>query len=248
MLRELREAEGRRTHRAFLVEGSRLVGEAVDSGWPLITALFDEERARTDAVLAALVKRIPGASPATARAVKHAAETVSPQGIVAAARLPDQDAKVHHGDPLILVIDGVADPGNAGTLLRSAVGSGVRHVLATKGTVDLFSPKVVRAGMGAHFRLSLDTNLDWEKVVELAGRHRTFVVAMMRGDTPYYSYDWRSRSALVIGSEATGPSDAAVAAAATQVAIPIEPALESLNAAVAGSVILFEAKRQRDGA
>ena len=246
MLRDLHEAAGRREHAAFLLEGTRLVAEAVTASWPLLAALYDLEKAEEDKHLSSLVERMPGALPATARAIKHASDTITPQGIVAAARIPDPPVEVGTDELLVLVMDGVSDPGNAGTLLRSALAAGVRTVLTCVGSADMFAPKVVRAGMGAHFHLRLGGNLSWEEILSRLGKGRELVVAEGGANVPYSDFDWRRPATIVIGSEAHGPSPEARRLASAAISIPLEPEVESLNAAVAGSVILFEAKRQRD--
>lgn len=245
-MRELHTAAGRSEHGAFLIEGIRLVAEAVAASWPLLTVLYDSRKAEEDRQLSSLVGQIPGALPASSRAIKHASDTVTPQGIIAEARLPAPAGVVDLAEPLVLVLDELADPGNAGTLLRSALASGVRTVLARKGTVDLFSPKVVRSGMGAHFRLRLGTDLSLQDLIRLLGEGRTTVVAEAGANLLYYRYDWRRPSALIIGGEAHGPSLESRQAASAVISIPLQGGVESLNAAVAGSVIMFEAKRQRD--
>jgi len=246
MLRELHTHEGRIEHGAFLIEGVRLVAEALATSWSLLAVLYDPERARADSQLASLVAAIPGSMPASPRAIRHASDTVTPQGIVAAARMPTFSGAIDPTEPLVLVMDGIADPGNAGTMLRSALASGVRTVLATRGSVDLFAPKVVRSGMGAHFRLNLATELGWPRISELLGPGRALVVAQARASLAYYRYNWLDRAALIVGSEAHGPSTDSLQQATAHVAIPLEAGVESLNAAVAASVILFEAKRQRE--
>ncbi|MGI5835200.1 MAG: TrmH family RNA methyltransferase [Chloroflexota bacterium] len=245
-MKELHTAAGRREHGAFLIEGTRLVAEAVAASWPLKTVLYDSRKAEEDERLGSLVRQIPGALPASTKAIKQASDTVTPQGIVAEAGLPAPAEQVDPAEPLVLILDGLADPGNAGTLLRSALASGIRTVLTHKNTVDLFSPKVVRGGMGAHFRLKLGTDLSWQEIVSLLGDGRATVVAEAGGDFLYYDYNWRRPSALIIGGEAYGPSNEARQGASARISIPLDGGVESLNAAVAGSVILFEAKRQRD--
>ena len=244
MLRDLHTREGRKEHGAFLIEGTRLVAEAVEASWPLLAALYDPDR--LEGPLASLVERIPTAAPASAKAIKHASDTMTPQGIVAAAALVPFTGAADPAEPLVLVLDGIADPGNAGTLLRSALAAGVRTVLSGPDTVDLFAPKVVRGGMGAHFHLSLGSQLDWDSIAAAVGEGRKMVVAEATADLPYYRFDWRRPSALIIGSEAHGPSAPALRLASARVSIPLSSGVESLNAAVAGSVILFEAKRQRE--
>lgn len=244
--RKLRDAPGRRARGAFLLEGIRLVSEALAADWPIETALYERDRAAEDAALRVLVEHIRGAIPASRRAIEHAADTVNPQGIVAAAQLPRARVSIPDGERLVLVLDGVADPGNAGTLLRSALAAGLRTVLASRGSVDLFSPKVVRSAMGAHFHLALGQELSWNRIRDRLGPDRVIVLAEAGADTRYYEYDWLRPSALVVGSEARGAGEAAAKAAGHRVCVPAGPRVESLNAAVAGSVILFEARRQWD--
>jgi len=245
-IRDLHTAAGRREQGEFLIEGYRLVMEAVAASCTIGAALYDTERARSDEQLRSLVERIPNALPASSRAIKHASDTVTPQGIVATARMPVPLDAIDPTEPIVLILDGLADPGNAGTLLRSALASGVRTVLGLKGTVDLFSPKVVRAGVGAHFHLGLRGDITWEEMGSLVGSGRTLAVAEARGETPHYRFDWHRPTGLIVGGEAHGPSAEALRRASTRLSIPLVGGVESLNAAIAGSVILFEAKRQRD--
>ncbi|HEX9016070.1 MAG TPA: RNA methyltransferase, partial [Chloroflexota bacterium] len=131
-------------------------------------------------------------------------------------------------------------------LLRSAAGAGVRVVLVSRGSTDPFAPKVVRGAMGAHFRLRIAADLAWAEIVRIVGSKLDIVLAESDASTPYYERDWLKPAAIVIGSEAHGPSDDAIRAASSAVSIPLQGGVESLNAAIAGSVIMFEAKRQRE--
>ena len=178
--------------------------------------------------------------PVHASIMKSLSDTVSPQGIVAvmAAR-----AISPRGDSLLLVVDSVQDPGNLGTLLRSAEAAGVDRVLLGPGTVDAFSPKVVRAGAGAHFRLPID-RLTWPEI-GAALRGKRIRLAEEGSATAYYDADWRSPSALVVSNEGGGPSGEARRLASERIAVPMVGGTESLNVAVAASIILFEAARQR---
>jgi TrmH family RNA methyltransferase len=144
-----------------------------------------------------------------------------------------------------LVLDGLRDPGNLGTILRTADAAGVQAVFLAPGTVDAYNPKVVRAAMGAHFHVPL-VAAGW---TALAGRLRglSLWLAEARQGLAYDQVDWRQPSALIIGAEAAGPGDAARRLAPKQVSIPMPGQAESLNAAVAAGIILFEAARQRAG-
>lgn len=143
------------------------------------------------------------------------------------------------------MLDGIQDPGNVGTLLRSAEAAGVGLVLCGPGSADAYSPKVLRAAMGAHFNLPLRADLDWDEIgAELAASAPIYAAAA-GASMPYYAADWKQPAALIIGSEARGVGPEGLALATHQISIPMAGRAESLNAGVAGSIILFEALRQR---
>jgi TrmH family RNA methyltransferase len=143
------------------------------------------------------------------------------------------------------VVDAVQDPGNLGTLLRSAEAVGVAQVLCARGTVDAYSPKVVRAAMGAHLRLAIEQDLSWDEIGAQLTSVDHIYAAEAGARMPYYAADWRQPSALIIGNEAHGLSEEARSHATKLISIPMRGRAESLNAGVAGSIILFEALRQR---
>jgi TrmH family RNA methyltransferase len=235
----------RRRERLFVLEGVRLVADALEHGGTLDLALYaPDQLGQTDAgrELREKLASLPRAYAATSQVVAAASDTLHPQGVVALARWP----QVEPGTPgLVLVLDAIQDPGNLGTLLRSAEAVGVAEVLCASGTVDVYSPKVVRAAMGAHFRLAVEQDLGWEAVGERLFAIDHVYAADADATMPYYAADWRQPSALIIGNEAHGLSDAARSLATKTIGIPMRGRVESLNAAVAGSVILFEALRQR---
>jgi TrmH family RNA methyltransferase len=141
------------------------------------------------------------------------------------------------------VADGLADPGNLGTLLRTALAAGAEAAFLTGQTVDPYNPKVVRGAMGAHFHLPIRGLAPGEVPVALEGLQ--IWIAEAGQGLSYSEVDWRPPSALVVGSEAEGPGEAIRNLDARHTHIPISPAAESLNAAVAAAVILFEIARQR---
>ena len=235
----------RRRERLFVLEGVRLVADALEHGGTLDLALYAPDQLDQTAAgreLRARLEQLPHGYAATAQVVASASDTVHPQGVVALARWP----AVGPGRPgLILVLDAIQDPGNLGTLLRSAEAIGVAEVLCAAGTVDAYSPKVVRAAMGAHFHLAMEQDLGWEAVGERLALVDHVYAADAEAAMPYFAADWRQPSALIVGNEAHGLSEAARSIATRTIAIPMRGRAESLNAAVAGSVILFEALRQR---
>jgi len=235
----------RRRERLFVIEGVRLVEEALRSGVALSNLLYaPEQLASTERgqALLARVETLHGAAAATPEVIAAASDTVTPQGIVAAASWPELTAQQ---GGIQLVLDAVQDPGNVGTLLRTAEATDVVEVFCIVGTADVYGPKVVRAAMGSHFRLPLRQDLNWDELDLLLGPADQVYITDAAGRMPYYAADWRQSSILIVGNEANGVSAAARERATKQLSIPMAGAVESLNAAIAGSVILFEAARQR---
>ncbi|MFZ1752275.1 MAG: RNA methyltransferase [Caldilineaceae bacterium] len=245
LARKLQRRRSREQAGLCLLEGLRLVADAFGAGVDF-DAVFVTPRlvdqSDVASLLADMEKRGIPLFSVNESLLADLSDTVTPQGIVAISHTPT--LAVPANASLLLVLDGVGDPGNAGTLLRSGAASGVDLVLFGPRSVDPFSPKVLRAGMGAHFRVPVRVCATWEVVADYIGPGWRRYVADAGGKTPYDGVDWRLPSALIVGSEAHGPSDAANTDALA-IGIPMQAATESLNAAVAGSVILFEAARQR---
>ena len=144
---------------------------------------------------------------------------------------------------LVVILDSLSDPGNLGTLMRASLAAGADGLLLTPGSVDPFSPKVIRSGMGAHFKLPFQI-ADWAEISILA-QNLTLLLADMDSGASMWDTDLTVPVGIILGSEAHGPGAEARRLANQAVHIPIHPAVESLNAAVAGAVLLFEASRQR---
>ena len=169
------------------------------------------------------------------------ADTETPPGVLAVVAQPTRPWPAQ--PRLLLVLDGVRDPGNLGTLIRSAVASGVEGILLGPGCVDAYNPKVVRSSMGALLRVPPHT-ADWPTIATRVADTAVYV-ADGAGAIPYTAVDWTRPATLIVGGEAHGASPAARQLAHQPIAIPMHNGVESLNAAVAGSIILFEAVRQR---
>ena len=243
--------QARRAARAFVVEGVRAVEEALDGGALPSLVLYDSAALSSTPRGAALQERIvrlPVTQPASRAAIFAAAETVQPQGVLAVFPQPDWPLPgASATPPLVLICDSLRDPGNLGTILRGAEAAGVTGCWLTPDCVDLYNPKVVRAGAGVHFRLPTYPDQEWPAIrAALTDLGVGTVAALdMAGELPYYAADWQPAAALIVGNEAHGLSPAALAAATQRVAIPMRGSTESLNAAMATSVVLFEALRQR---
>jgi TrmH family RNA methyltransferase len=237
--RRRREAE-----QAFVVEGVRLAEEAararVAPRLVLHTGDLDE---RGQAVLQQLAGLGAPVEVVSREVMAAASGTEAPAGLLAVVPLARLALPARL--TFAVALDGVADPGNLGTILRTAGAAGVEAVFLAPGTVDAYNPKVVRAAMGAHFRLPI-LEADWERI----GQHTRGLAgwrAEAHAGQAYDQVDWRAPCLLVIGSEAAGPGEAARRLAPHTVHIPMPGRAESLNAAVAAALLMFEVARSRRG-
>jgi TrmH family RNA methyltransferase len=174
-------------------------------------------------------------------------DTVTPQPIAAtAARVDVPLADVVHAQ-LVLVLAGVSDPGNAGTLIRTAAAAGADLVMISRHSVDVYNPKTVRATAGALFHLPLVVEVDLQEALNQLGRAGVKRWGTQtRGGCDFTEANLAAPSAILLGNEAHGIPELPAAGLDGQLTIPMSGAVESLNVAVAGSVLLFEAARQRN--
>ena len=238
-------SRARREAGGFVVEGVRLVEEALRLGWQASLVLYesnlDERGQKIVQGFAGQGAAIEEVSPEVLQA---ASDTETPQGLLAV--LPMRTLPLPEQADFIFIPDGVKDPGNLGSMLRSAASAGVDAVLLPEGTVDVFSPKVLRAAMGAHFRLPIQS-LSWAEIGDLVVRSGLQVyLADAQAGISYTRADFRLPLALVVGGEAEGVSPFADRLATGRVHIPMPGGMESLNAAIAAALLLFEVVRQRE--
>lgn len=241
--RRERQASGR-----HLVEGPNAVGEAVDAG--VVEVLFHTEAAGAlaDALLVgrtdASIERVAVAD----HVLEHLADAATPQGVVAVARTPHaQLADLPSAGEPIVVLAEVADPGNAGTILRSADALGAAGVVLTAGSVDAFSPKAVRAAAGGSYHLPVVTGVSIEEVaVHARARGRLLAGLDAGGTQPLTSLRTDGRPVtLVLGNEAHGLPAAVIAELDALVSIALHPRAESLNVAAAAAIAIHAASTLR---
>jgi TrmH family RNA methyltransferase len=242
--RRLLTRKGRHAAGLMLVEGVRLLADAWRSGVRPEIVFYAPEKLTAPEGLQ-LLSELEAAGclalPCTTAVFATLSETTTPQGIAAVLPLPQLPWPAQ--PTLLLILDAVSDPGNAGALLRSAEAAGCDGVIFAPGAVDPFNDKVVRAGMSAHFRLPLRICTTWTAVAAHLPPGASCYLADAHVTLDYATVDWRAPSVLIVSNEAHGASTDA-RARGVAIAIPMRGG-ESLNAAVAGSVILFEAARQR---
>ena len=239
-VRERREAQ------AFIVEGVRLAEEVLQSNWVaqqvFFTSGLDE---RGTAVVEDFRGRDVLVEQVGETVMEAMCETETPQGLLVVVH--QQVLPLPPSPDFVLVLDGLRNPGNLGTMLRSAAAAGVQGVLLAPGCVDAWSGKVLRAGMGAHFRLPIHS-LGWPEIkgiVKNPSRSLSVYLADSNGGIPYTRIDFRRPLALLVGGEAAGAGAEANGLADERVHIPMWGGSESLNAGVAASILLFEVVRQR---
>jgi TrmH family RNA methyltransferase len=246
LIRRLQDQrKAREREKLFVVEGTRLVEEAAGAGIRARLILHDgrlgpRERSAVNRLAAAGGEALE-AAPEVLRACS---DTSAPSGLLAVLEQPELPLP----SPLewVVVADGISNPGNLGSLLRCADAFGAQALLLAPGSVDAFNPKVVRGGMGAHLRLPVRI-LDWRAIGALLAGFRVWLAEAREGK-PVEEADWRGRAALIVGGEAAGPGDAARELAQGSVHIPMRGKVESLNAAVAGGILLYEISKRRESA
>jgi RNA methyltransferase, TrmH family len=260
-LQTLHTPRGRKKSGLFLMEGPHLLEALLDARlWPHEVYYQPELLQRTYAGRALLERLLhtPDLSAqqlieVSEQVIEAVSDTQQTQGVVSVLPLnaftPDaihrRRAVVNR--PALLILDDIADPGNMGTILRTALAADVALVLLTPNCVDCFSPKVVRAAAGAHLALPVESNAAWDIIEQRVTEHSPGRVLLAEaGSTLYYEQNLCQPFALIIGNETHGPSTAARTLATSTISIPLANNVESLNAAMATGIILYEAVRQKD--
>jgi TrmH family RNA methyltransferase len=226
--------------RQTLLIGTHLIESALSAGWPLEKLLVCEGEEHRAEIAALLMRRSTPALMLDRALFAEIEQTPSTTGLLALTTLPATPTVQRDG--FCLLLEGVQDPGNVGSILRTAAAAGVNQVWLTNGCADVWSPKVLRAGMGAHFLLPLIEHVTLEEVLpEFNG---TIAVTTLENADSLYATDFRGNLVLALGSEGGGVSDALQAAATQRLHIPMHNDVESLNVAAAAAICLFERVRQ----
>ena len=251
-IRKLHSAKGRREQQLFLLEGTHLLEEACAVDYPLVTVCFTHEWQERHQQLwqdaATRCQRIELVSPEVLKAI---ATTVQPDGVVATAqRSFTPDSAPLQGVPLLtgvgLALETLQDPGNLGTIIRTAAAAGTDRLWLSTDSVDLDNPKVLRSSAGQWFRLPVTVSPDLQDVVTQCQTQGIQVVATLPDATlSYWDVDLLCPTLILLGNEAAGLRSDLAIRADRQVKIPLMPGVESLNVAIAAALMLYEAQRQR---
>jgi TrmH family RNA methyltransferase len=261
-LHTLHSTRGRKKSGLFLLEGVNLLEALLDAYMRPEEVYYEPALLQRTSKGKALLQRLLYAAnledarliEVSERVIESIGETQTSQGVVCVLPLNAFDPehiRLRRSDaerPALLILDDLADPGNMGTILRTALAADVERVLLTSNCVDYYSPKVIRAAAGAHMLLPVETDLTWEtiraRIQSHCGESPCVLLAEAKGDQMYYQQDLTSPFALIVGNEAHGPSHEARALATQSISIPLAAGVESLNAAMAAGIILYEAVRQ----
>lgn len=240
----------RKENRQFVVEGVKMVCEAPSDR---IEKVYMSERFATDNE--DFAKKL-GMSDDKAETVAdnvfaHMSDTQTPQGVMAVINMKEYsvDDIINAGSdrkPLIIAIENLQDPGNLGTIVRMAEGAGVTGIVISSNAVDIYNPKTIRSTMGSIYRVPFVYATDFTDAIEQMKKNGINVYAAhLDGRCEYTAEDYTKPSAFLIGNEGNGLTDAASKAATHLIKIPMEGEVESLNAAIACTVLTYEAMRQR---
>ena len=233
-------AKARRKENAFLVEGVRLLEEAVAAKWGIRFVLYDRSLSERGKELIFSLEDIE-IEEVDSALLNSVSDTENSQGVLAV--LDNSQLPIPDSPDFLLILDQIRDPGNLGTLLRTAAAADVDAVILPSETADAFAPKVLRAGMGAHFHIPIISE-GWGEIKDRV-RGLTVYLAEMEGGVAYTEASLKDACAIIIGGEADGASKSARDLVDTEIYIPMKDKTESLNAAVAGAIILFEVVKQR---
>ncbi|ARV58426.1 rRNA methyltransferase [Nostocales cyanobacterium HT-58-2] len=245
-IRKLHSSKERHKQQLFLVEGTHLLEEACAVNHPLEVVCSTSEWQNTHPLLWQKVSDIcERAEIVSEEVLKAIATTVQPDGVVATAKRGSRLGEA----PLTgvaLALETIQDPGNLGTIIRTAAAAGASGLWISEDSVDLDNPKVLRASAGQWFRLAMTVSPDLKVTVQQSRQAGMQVVATLPSATlTYWEVDWRKPTLILLGNEGAGLSPELTAMADLQVQIPLNPGVESLNVAISAALMLYEVQRQR---
>lgn len=239
----IKKAKARNEQRLFVVEGIKMFAEAPGEWMEKVylSESFEREEAHRKLTEGISYEVLSDS------VYQSVSDTRTPQGILALLRQPEyrlEDLLVP--DCRLLILEDIQDPGNLGTMLRSAEAAGVDGVVLSKKTADIFNPKVIRSTMGSIFRVKFVSVDDFTGTLDLLKQYGVRLFAAdLAGTGLYHEADYRGKTGFLIGNEGNGLSPETLKRADTRIRIPMEGQVESLNAAIAATLLMYEAARQR---
>lgn len=238
------KAKERKKEKAFLAEGSKMFEEADENR---IREVYVSESYIEKNGISEKLERV-GYETVSDEVFKKISDTKSPQGILCVMKQYEytMDELLEKQNPVFVLLEDIQDPGNLGTIVRTGEGAGIDGVIMTKDTVDIYNPKTIRATMGSIYRVPFLYVDSMDNVInKLQGKGITVYAAHLKGENYYDSFDFTKGSAFLIGNEGNGLRKETADLADSYLKIPMEGKVESLNAAIATSLLMYETYRQR---
>lgn len=240
----MKKAKERKEQGLFVVEGVKMFGEAPRE-W--LAGVYVSEQFVSNEEHHKLLSDVPYEIVADS-VFRAVSDTQTPQGILAVVRMPKytMDDMLRGDQTHLLILESVQDPGNLGTMVRTGEGAGITGVVMNRTTVDLFNPKTIRSTMGSIYRVPFVVADDLEQTLQmLKKRGVRLYAAHLKGQKQYDAFDYTGATGFLIGNEGNGLSDEIANAADSYIRIPMEGQVESLNAAISASLLMYECNRQR---
>lgn len=249
----LSKARLRRKDKKFVAEGIKMFMEAPRE---LIEEVYISEELEKkinkvipeDEALAQKLSKV-NYEVVTESVFKKISDTVTPQGIISVISIKEDGIEdiIKGSNPFVVVLENLQDPGNMGTILRTAEGAGANGIILSRDCVDIYNPKVIRSTMGSVFRMKFAYVENTDEAIEMMKKNniRIYAAALDSNSASYDSKDYRKATAVLIGNEGNGLKEETIKKADETIFIPMQGKVESLNASVAAAVIMYEAARQR---
>lgn len=229
--RKLQARKYRTQMNRFLIEGFHLIEEAYKSDWEIETVIVQDGVAAPEWMVEDSVTYVD------ARVFKEIIQTESPQGIAAVVKMKEIE-QMH--DTLTLLVDAIQDPGNLGTIIRTADAAGFSKIILGNGTVDLYNDKVIRASQGSIFHIPIVRAHLQEAIVQLKEQNYTIWASALQNAVAYQNVEVEGKTALIVGNEGAGIADEILEAADKIIKIPIYGRAESLNVSVAAGILMYK--------
>lgn len=240
----MKKAKERKEQGLFVVEGVKMFGEAPRE-W--LAGVYVSEQFVSNEEHRKLLSDVPYEIVADS-VFRAVSDTQTPQGILAVVRMPKytMDDMLRGDQTHLLILESVQDPGNLGTMVRTGEGAGITGVVMNRTTVDLFNPKTIRSTMGSIYRVPFVVADDLEQTLQMLKKKGVrLYAAHLKGQKQYDAFDYTGATGFLIGNEGNGLSDEIANAADSYIRIPMEGQVESLNAAISASLLMYECNRQR---
>lgn len=246
-IKKLKEKKYREEYKEFIIEGAKMIEEAIQENANIKSVIICDDCKNQCAIPNELMYEIAKKKCiyVDEKIFSTITDVINPQGIMAIVEKTDsKEEKIDYSQDVFLILDNIQDPGNMGTILRTADSLNINQIIVSKGSADIYNLKVVRSTMGAIFRVKVIESEDLTKTIKEMKKNKIKICATdLKTDKSIYDIDYH-KTAIIIGNEANGVSEKVLDLADNKIKIPMPGKTESLNAAIATSVILYEAYRK----